>query len=501
MKLRYFLAAALALIALTFVAYHALPTRSFAADDFQWLLGAHRLSFGAMLRSAFDPSQSHFYRPVIWISFWLQAHVFDLDPRGYHILSLVLHLANALLVGALAYRLTTGDNRQVAGKRPSYRSVLAFALPAALVALHPAPFEAVVWVSGQSDLIAAFWLLLMLHSWLWAARHAERPSLLAAGCWLLALLFLALALLTKEIAVIGLPLVVLLGVYARHEDTKIRRHGDIPLSPAHPLTRLPLLLAALLTIAYLTIQLRVERANYIVGQGGYGIGPQLLLNPLRSLGLLVAPLPGSEHADAPWLIGVGAAVALLLVWLLVQRRALLAVLALGLTLLPTAPFVSPPDSRYLYAPVIAGAVLVSCLIPTKARRQEEPQSAKSLQTLTNVSRPVGGVVAWWLLVFTGIVFATAEVNAREQRFATATGADGSLFQVAAARCANGPTDRVIVLNPPIAEIHARAILDLACGNRITPIFVDSMAIAEDNLEPNSLIIAFPGGSAQIVRQM
>jgi hypothetical protein len=31
--------------------------------------------------------------------------------------------------------------------------------------------------------------------------------------------------------------------------------------------------------------------------------------------------------------------------------------ALGLTLLPTAPFVSPPDSRYLYLPVMATALL------------------------------------------------------------------------------------------------------------------------------------------------
>ncbi|MFN8569037.1 MAG: hypothetical protein U0Z44_16315 [Kouleothrix sp.] len=74
----------------------------------------------------------------------------------------------------------------------------------------------------------------------------------------------------------------------------------------------PYLLPTLLTLAYLVLQLVVERRNYLLAQGGYGLGTQLLLNPLRSLALIVAPLPGTEHADNAWLVPVGAVLLVLL---------------------------------------------------------------------------------------------------------------------------------------------------------------------------------------------
>src|SRR4051794_37301395 len=87
--------AVLAIVALTLYAYRELPARPFAADDYQWLLSVRGLSFGEVARRAFDPAaQSHFYRPLIWLLFWAQTRVFGLDPRGFHAVSLGLHLLN-----------------------------------------------------------------------------------------------------------------------------------------------------------------------------------------------------------------------------------------------------------------------------------------------------------------------------------------------------------------------------------------------------------------------
>src|SRR4051812_4001253 len=98
--------AALAIVALTLYAYRELPARPFAADDYQWLLNVRGLSFGEVMRKAFDPgAQSHFYRPLVWLLFWAQARAFGLDPRGFHAVSLALHLLNAGLLGTLVYRL------------------------------------------------------------------------------------------------------------------------------------------------------------------------------------------------------------------------------------------------------------------------------------------------------------------------------------------------------------------------------------------------------------
>ncbi len=69
------LAAALALAAaaLLLYAYRDLLGRSFAADDFQWLLNVRGLGARAAARAAFDAgAQTHFYRPLVWLLLWLQ---------------------------------------------------------------------------------------------------------------------------------------------------------------------------------------------------------------------------------------------------------------------------------------------------------------------------------------------------------------------------------------------------------------------------------------------
>ena len=487
--------AALTIFTLTLVAYHSLPTRGFAADDFQWLVGARSQSFTRMLRSAFDPGQNHFYRPLVWLSFWLQQHLFGLDPRGFHGVSLGLHVANALLAGWLVWKLLV--------PLPAFRALPAL-LAAAIVALHPAAYEAVTWVSAQSDLLAAFWLLLLLHLWLAAATDHRRPMTddrilqhrsPSFVFRLSSLLALAFALLTKESTIIGLPLLILLDLWATCSNPRITHHAS---RITHHASRISAyILPTLLTIVYLAVQLRVERANYLVDQGGYGLGPQLVLNPLRSLALLVAPLPGSENATAAWLVPFGAAVAALLLLgacVLVRRAPLvvrmLPLAALAFTLLPTAPFRSPPDSRYLYLPVIGFACVCALAL-------------YGVRVQGSGFRVQGSVASRRLSIILIVVLALAacaETSAREARFAVAAGADGSLWRLATTICVERRPDRMIVLNTPTAEIHARAAIQLACGKQVTPIFAATLAIAQANLEPNSVIIDFPGGAAHIAQR-
>ena len=94
---------ALAVCACALYAYRELFARPFAADDYQWLLNVRGLSAAQLARAAFDPAaQTHFYRPLVWLLFWLQVRAFDLDPRGFHVVSITLHLLNAALAGWLA---------------------------------------------------------------------------------------------------------------------------------------------------------------------------------------------------------------------------------------------------------------------------------------------------------------------------------------------------------------------------------------------------------------
>ncbi|KAB8143456.1 hypothetical protein F8S13_10625 [Chloroflexia bacterium SDU3-3] len=457
---------ALAAAALTLLTYRALPARPFAADDFQWLIGGYTYSFPKMLRGAFDIEQSHFYRPLIWVAFWVQGHSFGLGWGGFHAASMALHAANAALAGLLVWRLS-GGRGWVAG------------LATCAVAVHPAPFEAVVWISAQSDLLACLWLLLMAHAWVgaWGAAGARREWGLRA----LAALCMALALLSKESAIAALPLLVLADGWLAQGDT--RRWLGRPAAWAR------YALPALITVVYLAIQLHIEQRNYVVGGGHYGLGLHVALNPLRAIALLAAPLPGSERADAAWLVWLGGALVLALLAqagaALARRRALgglLALAALGCTLAPTAPFTAPPNARYLYLPMIVAA----CAAGVALGRLPWPRG-----------RWAAGALA--ALAALALAYGAAESYAREQRFAAATGAGGSLFRLALDTCAQRKVERMIVLNPPVAEDHARAAIRLACGKRTTPVFAPTWEIAEANYEQGALIVDFPDGSARIAR--
>jgi hypothetical protein len=497
---------ALAIAALTLYAYRDLLARPFAADDYQWLLAVRGLSLGDVVARAFDAgAQSHFYRPLAWLQFWAQGRAFGLDPRGYHAVSLALHLLNAALLGWLAYRVTSDERRATSDQTATSSAVGRWSILAAgVVALHPAPFEAITWISAQSELLAAALLLAALHLWLPKQEDKEmgrqgevgpRLPISLSPHLLVSTLALGLALLAKESAVIGLPLLVLADSRSDRaiELRGIRRYARY-------------LLPALVMAAYVALQVAVERRNYLLRLGGYGPGPQLVLYPLRSLALIVAPLPGTEHADAAWLVTVGAAAAIALIGFtmydvrfrmrrqrnqspVVERRSSVRlVLALALTLLPTAPFASPPDSRYLYLPVMAAALLMAGIgqrRKTKDKRASSPFILRRILALVSLLFVL--LLAWW---------SAGELHARENRFAAGAGPGGSLWRLATSVCAEGRPERMVLVEPPLAGPHAEAIVELACGPDVRALIVGRDQVA-NAIEGHTVVIGFPGGSAQV----
>jgi hypothetical protein len=453
----------------TLYSYRELPGRAFAADDYQWLLSVRDLTPADLFQHAFDPlAQQHFYRPLIWALFWVQIQFFGLNPFGFHLVSLALHLLNGLLVGLLALRMI---GKGYVGTRYIVSLHIAFLLASAFVALHPAPFEAIVWISAQSELVGTCLILLAVHVWLVSSPTSAWWSAIAAT------LLLALALLAKESAVLGLPFMVLLG-WGRSRN---RWHYLPPLA---------------LTLAFIALQFVVGQQNRVLREGLYGIGPQLITNPLRSLALIVAPLTGTEHADAEWLVPVGAIVALVLLGLLVfdlrsapaertiPRTPL--IFALVLSLAPTAPFTSPPDSRYLYMPVALLAMLIGVI------------GGEWWEWLRQRSR-----LLWRVLIIISCCLAiwwgSGELALREWRFAAGSGPGGSLWRVANEICTAEAPRRMIVVEPPIAPPHVEAIIQLACGANTRTLIVGRDGI-EQALRTGSVVIGFPGGSATIEQQ-
>ena len=124
--------------------------------------------------------QSHkSYRPLCVLSFKLNYLLHGLEPLGYHLVNLVLHL----LVTLLLHRVS-----QTYSFSPGTSFVAAL-----LFAVHPVHTEAVTGAVGRAELLAAAFFLLTLHLY-----HGSRT--------LLAALTSCLAMLSKEvgITVIGL---------------------------------------------------------------------------------------------------------------------------------------------------------------------------------------------------------------------------------------------------------------------------------------------------------
>jgi protein O-mannosyl-transferase len=203
--------AAVAVLLATLLAFARTLAYDFVWDDALLIQRSQRLqqwtSLPAVLGSHFWSEVhegSHYYRPLVSLSFFLDVQAWGFNPMGFHLTNLLAHLATALAVLALARRLTG--------------SVLAAAVAGVAFALHPIHTESVTFISGRTDVLATLFFLLALLGYVhW--RHEGGPLAFAGS---LVAFFLGLA--AKEVAV-TLPLVLVL--YDRMVGPKERGAGAL----------------------------------------------------------------------------------------------------------------------------------------------------------------------------------------------------------------------------------------------------------------------------------
>jgi len=95
---------------------------------------------------AFSTVHASNWHPLTWISHMVDVQLYGMNPAGHHLTSLLLHLANSILLFLLLQRVT--------------RARWPGALVAALFALHPLHVESVAWISERKDVLSTlFWML------------------------------------------------------------------------------------------------------------------------------------------------------------------------------------------------------------------------------------------------------------------------------------------------------------------------------------------------------
>ncbi|MBK7150375.1 MAG: hypothetical protein IPH72_01205 [Sandaracinaceae bacterium] len=128
------------------------------------------------------------YRPMPLVTFFWDAWLAGRDTWSYHLTNTVLHALVCVGLLELVRRLAPG--------LPSLTRVSLVCV----FALSPWLSEAHVWINGRSDPLMSLFLLLALHAGFARPSRASR-AVVFAGC--------LLALLSKEVAVLALPFVVL----------------------------------------------------------------------------------------------------------------------------------------------------------------------------------------------------------------------------------------------------------------------------------------------------
>ena len=302
------------------------------------------------------------YYPLVHTSYWLEYQVWGLDPLGYHVTNVVLHLTSAFLL---------------------WRILLSLGVPgawliAAIFAVHPVQVESVAWITERKNVLSGvFYLSAML---VYLPLTLE-PETVPAARWRplgrrygAAFVLFLLALLSKTVTA-TLPAALLLLI--------AWKRGRVRWSDVWPLVPPALIgLAAGIATAWL------ERHHV----GAQGIDWQL--SPLqrvviagRALWFYAWKLAWPSHltfiyprwrvdAGDPWQLAypIAAAATIVSLWLARRRIGagpLVAVLLFAGTLFPALGFVDTFPMRYSFVAdhfqYLASIALVALVVAAAER--------------------------------------------------------------------------------------------------------------------------------------
>jgi len=202
------MAGAILIVLTTCLAYIPAMNAGFVWDDDDYVTknqlliapdGLKRIWF-----SLDSPSQ---YFPLVYTTFRVEHAIWGFNPRGYHVVNIILHVMNALLLWVVLTRL---------GIRGAWFGAI-------LWALHPVNVESVAWITERKNTLSTLLYLVSILAWM---RFIEGRG---KGDWAfygLSLALFQLALFAKT-TVCSLPAVLLLILWVKNKKIDWCRLGHI----------------------------------------------------------------------------------------------------------------------------------------------------------------------------------------------------------------------------------------------------------------------------------
>jgi tetratricopeptide (TPR) repeat protein len=129
------------------------------------------------------------WHPLTWLSWMLDYQIFGLNPHAFHLINLLFHVMNTILLFLILCRMT--------------KTLWPSAFVAALFAIHPLHVQSVAWIAERKDVLSTFFWMLTMGAY---SYYVEHPGFRR---YFLVLLFFILGLMAKPMLV-TLPFVLLL---------------------------------------------------------------------------------------------------------------------------------------------------------------------------------------------------------------------------------------------------------------------------------------------------
>jgi len=161
-------------------------------DDYGYVSKNEHISAGLTFENiawVFTHAHGGNWHPLTGLSHILDCQLFGLNSGWHHLINLVFHIANTLLLFLILKKMTGAFWRS--------------AFVAAVFGLHPAHVESVTWISERKDVLSTLFFLLTI------ASYVRYVKLRGTGSYLLIVLLFALGLMAKPMLV-TLPFVLLL---------------------------------------------------------------------------------------------------------------------------------------------------------------------------------------------------------------------------------------------------------------------------------------------------
>ncbi len=266
------------------------------------------------------------FLPLRDISYWFDLTLFGLNPAAFRILNILLYLLSLTLI----YGVTAGVWRYFRPADAPSAPWVAAAVTA-LFAVHPSHVEAVVWIAGRKDVLAAMFSLLAL----WLAMRAGREQGFSPVYAAAALLALVAAMLSKATAAAMAPVIALLWLIFWRDTPKPDRR--------------PLLLLWPLASVLLAMGFAMIFSAFMTFRVPFYFGIEAVTRSLAALGwlarLAVSPeerhyfYPVFEDPNLPFMVALGVVVlaATIIGGVVILRKRSLAGFALAVFLLLCLP--------------------------------------------------------------------------------------------------------------------------------------------------------------------